>query len=287
MEQRNDLGRFAGAVALSALVTAAYSWTAVALGWLLGGVISMAWRARPKNPALGAVASVAVVAWCAALSGRTGTDGSAWVPTALLLLLWYGLGRGKVRGAANVLGLLMVPLVAALFFGLGDVDWAENLPELPQWRQVLTSALVALLCWGPGTEPGGWQIASGGVAVGFSLMTRGILGRALAGATALPLYRAVETIRILGVVQRLEALVAAAVLMGLFALMLRAGTWGNESLERLFPEAPEVWRRSGLVLGAAAVVWCSQLWGAGIAAFWGLLVGFTLWLVLFQKIRKN
>jgi hypothetical protein len=285
MEQRSDLGRFAGAVALSALVTAAYSWTSVALGWILGGAAAWAVRKWPPNAALGVGSSLLVAVWCGMLSGQTGMDGSAFIPTALLLLLWYGLGRGKIYGAANVLGLLMVPLTAALLFGLGDVRWEETLPELPQWRQVLVSAAVSLVCWGPGAGKNGWQMGSGAVAVGLSLMTHGILGRALTAEITLPLYRAVETIRILGVVQRLEALVSAAVLMGLFALMLQAGAWGTENLRAMFPEIPENWRNGGWVFCTAIPVWSGQL-GGTIAAFWGLLAVFILWIVFFRKIRK-
>lgn len=305
MKDRNA-GTFAAAAAIGAVVTAGFSWLPVLLGWGISTILMLILPERGplrdrKTAALVLLGSVAVLA-AAALGAEDAFPEDSTFPfvsAALLLLLWRAMcGERRTAGdVANVLGLFLLPVLAAVvIFGLPNVRWTETAPVCP-WRQVLITVAAASPWWGlrrgaRSRRTWAWYGASAGVCLGFSLLTWGILGRGLTAAEAYPLYRAVQTIRILGVLQRFEALLAAAVLMGTFSVMLLTGERAAEALALFSPDRKRTWKSGLICLGAFAAEWVLR-WapeGARSVAetvFWALIPLAALAVVLLEKHEKK
>ena len=199
---------------------------------------------------------------------------------------------------ANIIGMILLPMMAVMvLFGLRDVDWSENIHQELRWGQVWVTAAATAPWWcfrrGPMEKRGWlWFGGVGALALGMSLLTRGILGAAFCGYEEFSLYRAVQTIRILGAVQRLEALLAAVILMGAFGVMLLTGEKVAAALDELLPELPMRWKGSAVLAPAFCVEWAvwsleRELGDSLGAVFWGLVPVLALWIVFTEKIQKS
>lgn len=302
-----DAGIFAAVVGVSAMVTAGFGWLTVLIGWCIGTVIFLLLPER-RNGNMGKLsAAVVLVGGILVLAaGALGAEDAfpedttfPFISAAMLLLIWRSLCGERNTGAAvaNLMGLVLLPMVGVvLLFGLRDVRWTENLPMGEAWGQipVVVAATSLWWCFHRGEmekRSWFWYAFSGLFSLGMSLLTHGILGRGLAAVEPFPMYRAVQTIRILGVLQRMEALFAAAVLMGAFCVMALVGGQVRTALDVLMPETKARWKCGAALLAAFGVEMGIKLAGNGIGGeirgvFWVLIPILALWMVFLGKTEK-
>lgn len=304
MNRHRDAGIFAASVAVTAIVTASYSWTVVLLGWIIGAVVMLLTQNRSgstveKGSACVILLGGILVLAAAALGAEDAFPEDSTFPfvsAGLFLLLWRAMcGERETGGVtANLLGMILLPVLAVVvIFGLKDVSWTENKQLGGSWMQVLaaTAAVCPWWCFRQGKLKGrnwGWFLASASLSVGMCLLTRGILGSGLVEAEPFPLYRAVQSIRILGVLQRMEALLAATVLMGAFSVMLLTGEQVADALDVLLPKQKKKWKSGCALLAAFLIENGFRALQSGTAkeiqaVFWGLLLVLALWVVFSRK----
>lgn len=305
MKIQNGAGRFAAAVGLSAVVTAGFGWVEQLVGWsvaamlraVLPGGEKLKIRQKMASGVLagGVLILAAVVMVAEAAFPEDGTF--PFVSLGLFLLLYRTMVGEKETGriVSNVLGLILLGLMGViLIFGLVDASWSRIVPEGFVWKRVLLIIGITAPWWCAGGEKEnwGWFLGSAVVCTGMSIMVRSLLGSALTEYSAMPMYQAVQTIKILGTVQRFESLLAAAVLLGTYAQMSFVAEIMEEAAVCLLPGVKkEIW--------AAGILFASFLLENGYrcmelgvqdhisTVFWGLLPVFTLWIVICRKIRKN
>ncbi len=290
-------GNLAAAVGISAVLTAGYSWLEVLLGWCIGALlrwgqeIPWKWR-RGRISWIQLLTGTLLVAGAAQAAEQAFPEDSTFpfISLCMALLLWYGItSEDTGRLAANVMGLLVLPLMAAVVvFGGISAQWTELKPESVEISHIGITALASLLMvCDRGRKRWGWFACAALLGIGLSVVTQGALGRALVQEEGAPLFRAVQTIRIFGKVQRIEAILAAATLIGAFSAMLiggellRSGVGGN----------PNKWcylLPISLAMGLESVYRCA---GEGVqsvmeAVFWGILAVYALWIVILEKTAK-
>lgn len=305
--KRRDAGIFAAVVAISAIVTAGYSWLPVLIGWCIGTIILALLPERKPMDTGKLSATVILLGGILVLAAVTlGAEDAfpedstfPFVSVALLLLLWRAMCGEKTTAAAtaNLLGMILLPMLAVVvLFGFRDVSWLENIPPKYPWTQVLVSVAVTSPWWcfrrGKLTKGSWlWYGAAGFLSVSMSLLTRGILGSSLSAYEAFPLYRAVQTIRVLGILQRMEALLAAVVLMGAFAVMLLTGDKVARALDVLLPERKRKWKCGVTLLIVFGLENGVRMIKSGVidvaeTVFWGLVPVLALWVVFSGKREK-
>ena len=152
----------------------------------------------------------------------------------------------------------------------------------PQWRLRAPGGL-----W---RRTNGTNRAGDGTSLGLSLLTHGTLGAALAEAEQFPLYRAVQTVHIVNA-QHAEALVAAAVLLGSFSMLLTLGEM-TVSAVRSKPKEDVRWKIAGVLVAVFLLEWAIRdavgaLSQSVRTVFWGLVPVGTLWLVFCTKTSKK
>ena len=304
MKGQRDAGLFAAVAGISAVVTAGFHWTEALLGWCLCAILRLILPAREGERGklasvfliLGGVILAAAVAF-AAEEAFPEESTFPFVSLGVMALLWRALIGERETGkrVGSVLGLILLPLLAAvILFGLSDIRWSENLPAALNWKHVWITVAVTSPWWCFGEEHRGWGWFGicAGTCVGMSLLTRGILGSALTEQVGQPLYRAVQTIHVLGVLQRFEALLAAAVLLGSFGMLLLAGELMARGLSVLVPEGRKSWRLGVLTAASFALELALRYcFGPGDSAimtvFWGLIPIYALWVVFSKKREKT
>ena len=273
MREYREAGTFGATVAIAAMVTAGFSWVPVLMGWCIITIIMLILPIRGeiqgKFSAFIILLGGIIVIAAAALGAEDAFPEDSTFPfvsAVLLLLLWRAMcGERRTPGdVANILGIiLLLVLAVVVLFGMVDVSWEENTPGLCPWFQVCITVAATSPWWclrrGPRSSgTWGWYGASAAICLGLSLLTRGILGSGLVEQEAFPLYRAVQTIRILGVLQRFEALLAASVLMGAFCILLLSGNRMAEALDILLPQKPRKWKSGIVILLAFLLEWGFQ-----------------------------
>ncbi len=306
MQMKKGACLFASTLGLAAVVTAGFGWPEVLVGWAAAALLR--WS-LPRGPirrggrlsgGITAVGSVLIV--CGALLAAEAAfpeEGTFPFVSLGMLYLFYRTVTGRAGAgvrAGNVLGLALCGLMGVLLvFGFTDIAWEETLPEGFSWK----NSMVALALAGPWwcsreqrDHDWGWFIAGAGGAVALSLMVRGLLGMELTGQMPLPLFHAVETIKIMGSLQHFSALLAAAVLMGVYCLMAWTGEIMDSAVNALVPPG-----KKKLWAGAAAVIVFLLESGYGMlnsgvqeavsTAFWGFVLLFALWVVIFGNFRNS
>ena len=215
---------YAATAGASAVMTAGMSPVSVALGWGLGALAGALAKKLPETQ--GAILHLPWVLAVITLGAWLGENAFPqestfpFVSLCLLFLLYYALHRDCAGELGRILGKTLLGVtVFLLAAGWRDIHWQK--PELPQWKEILFSFLITIPWWRRMDRK--WYGLSALSAAGLSVLTTGILGSALAGFVEAPFYRAVETIHIAGVLQRFEALMSGAVLLGAFSLMLYGG----------------------------------------------------------------
>lgn len=297
-------GTFAATVGISAVVTAGFGWLEVLLGWCIAGILR--WLLpREKSGQYNIICMWGVFLLGIFLIGGIVVaaekafpeDGTfPFVSLGLLLLLYRSLIGEKDTGnmVSNVLGLMLLGLMGAvLLFGFSNVAWGELYPETFRWKRVWITAAIASPWWTEkGEQKWGWFSVSALVCVGMSILCRGILGAALTEYSGLPLYQAVQTIRILGILQRFEALLAAAVLLGTFAMLTKVGSIIRNAAETIMPKVQNRKWAAVVILLAYLMEYLylnlDQTWQEGISTvFWGMIPFFALGIVFSKKVEKR
>ncbi len=299
MKLGRNAGNLAAAVGISAVLTAGYSWLEVLLGWGIGALLcwcaGMPWRWRRRTkvrwPKL--VIGILLVAGAAQAAEQAFPEDSTFpfISLCMALLLWYGMsGEDAGRAAANVMGLLVLPLMAVIvLFGGISAQWSALMSPAFSIRYVGNAVMVSLLMTrGQGRKQWTWFAGAAVLAVGVSVVTQGALGQALVQTEKAPLFRAVQTIRIFGKVQRIEAVLAAGTLIGAFSAMLIGGELIKESIgtER------KTWGLAipiVIALGLESIYRCTKPGAQSVmeTVFWGVLAIYVLWVVILEKNEKR
>lgn len=214
-----------------------------------------------------------------------------FISLCMLLLLWYGIsGTDMGRAASNAMGMLVLPLMALIVaFGGVSIQWTQLKPQEFCLAHVGIAALVSLLMIrGRGNGSWGWFLGAGILATGLSVVTQSALGQTLMQTEKAPLFRAVQTIRIFGKIQRVEAILAAATLIGAFSAMLI----GGELLKSGMASKENRWAVLLSVLAALGLESVYRHVETGVqsvmdAVFWGVMAGYALWIVILEKNEKS
>ena len=301
MKKQKGAGCFAATVGVSSVVTAGYRWYEVLLGWGIGGCIWVLMRYKQpwckKHTWKGVEQVVGVVLAAGALwvaeEAFPQDSTFPFVSVCLTILLWYSMRGSETGGiaAGNLIGLLMLPMMVMLAgFGCGELDWSQLRCEGVRWQHVAIPAVISLM-WGRNIrESWRWYLAGGGINTLLCVVTAGRLGAALAEQDAAPLYHAVQTIRLFGTEQRIEALTAAVILMGAYGTILSAGDlMANE--EHTGGTGEKI-KYAGLLLLSLLLETAYRYGNQRIAltmatAFWGIMACFALWVVIFEKTAKR
>lgn len=146
------------------------------------------------------------------------------VPITLLLLAAWASAKGKtqIARAGNVLLWFLIFLFGAVLLpGVKEVK-AENL--YPAWymrdAHLVTVLLIPAIGMGMSEKK---KIGTKGkiltTAVVFATVTTGVLSLETARNTAAPFYELSRSLRLLGIAERFESLVAAGMTMGYFVLL--------------------------------------------------------------------
>lgn len=238
---------FAAASAIAAAALCGLSWLWVLAGAavccaLIAGASAALGPQPPSLPkALGGAGrllallalayTTLALAFCANLAGaafpRVGNAPAlGW--TLLALAAWGAKkGPGACAAAGGVVCLLAAALYAGLLLlGLGDIAWANLLPRPVEPTAAAKLGLLLLpaaVVYLPGRRQrrGGrkWLWALPVLAAALAAVTQGVLTPTLAAAAPVPLYLFTQSVRLAGVVERLEPLLSVAMTMGCFCLL--------------------------------------------------------------------
>ena len=162
-----------------------------------------------------------VMAKVASMSRACFEDQTGFLPLALLALAAVA-GRygGEVAGR---IGALLWPTVAALLVGLmafavADAKWDHIVRAANDTEGWTAICAVMFVPMGLGQTRRGvkWgSLMAAGLGLAVSIVACGVLGQ-LQGIVPLPLYNMVQGVSILGVAERLEALLSVALCIGFF-----------------------------------------------------------------------
>lgn len=175
--------------------------------------------------------SVIMLAWTATLSDQAfpTVDGFPVLGWIMLALTGWGVQKG-MKACARCCGVLCLFLLGLygviLIFGLPDMRWmADTLPK-GGWTEGLTVIGICLLPTAIWYAPGSgsqrrnlWVLFPVLLSGMLALVAAGILSPELAAEEETPLYLVAQSIRLFGVMERMESLLSAAILMGVFAQM--------------------------------------------------------------------
>lgn len=175
--------------------------------------------------------TVIAMSWCACLADAAfpkvnGFPGLGWV---LLALAAYGSCRGAAACArcSGVLCLFLLFLYGIVaVFSLPDVKLAYLAPQ-GNWQNIVPAAGLFLLSAGVWYAPTGerkeksWQFAfiPPVAAAALTAITAGVLSPELAAVRQVPIYDLAQSVNVLGVIERIDPMLSAAMTVGLFALL--------------------------------------------------------------------
>lgn len=204
---------------------------------------------------------VVMMSWTAGLSNRafpmvSGFPELGWV---LLGLAAWGICKG-VEACARCCGVLCLLLIGlyglVLVSALPDIQWEFMMPKgtVKQIVWCLGLALLPAAIWllpkQKKEEYTPWTMIilfplSAGV---FSLITAGVLSPELAAEERVPFYNLTQSISVFGVVERMESLLSAAMIMGVFSLLSMLASACQVIADQIFS-----WKWSGAVACALAL----------------------------------
>lgn len=314
---------------LCALSLSAFTLPAVVLlprtGWVAAlfalaagtGLLAVLLRARSRTAASpvqllaksrgGRAALTALLLWNFLALGGTACqlclafpDGHAFPLVGLLLLIVAAQaaqdGAGTVLRMGGVLSLFSVGFYAVLLgFSLPQVHAAWLRPAPPGNAAllpcVLTPCLALFLPVRGQARIAPWLVAGVVLALGSTALCAGSLSPARAGSDAFPFYTAIGGARLFGVLERMEALVSAAVCVGGFCLLALLCVVNRAVLRALNFSRPRCVSAANFLLGGAAMGLVPLLprlaFAAGTTIFWGLLPAATLLVENRKKFKKS
>jgi len=233
-----------------------------------------------------------------AVSAAAGWSGDCWptarqgwaIPVVLLVLSACAAERGCRTGArcgAVVFWCLVLLFAVLVAFAVPEVEWQNLRPENrgdsgTAAAIMLLPAAAALLPRRKGRSPWLWGLGLAVAGAGVSLLTAGVLSQAVAVHTQGAFFEMIRGISILGVAERFEAVVAAAMTLGWFCLLSLLLTGAGHLGETLHPGwgRPTVW----LTTLAAAL---GLPWARGVSPWLSALGALVLWCLLPLLARKS
>ena len=236
--------------------------------------------------AIGGVFTLLAAAQTARRAGNAFPDGTAELAGGVIVLLGTLAGEKGAKQAAKVCGVLF--LVLAGLYTIIILAAAKNvqLRWMEPWggaRQTLevVPPLLVLTClrFLPGRKAAvksGWLGLLAVCPAAFAALTAGCLSPRLTQQLTFPFYTVSQSLRVLGVMERLEPVVSAALLLGFFALESLLLEATREQIERAAPIiAGKRWARVALgivVFGLSFVTdgIAAEAWALGAAVCWGI-----------------
>lgn len=306
MEIRREASCFAAAAGVSAVLTAGFCWQETALGWEIGAILRILLGGRLDRcrkfrwPQIVIGAGIAAAGAQVAEQAFPQDSTFPFVSLCLMILLWRAMcSENAGLEACNAAALLILPLLGCIIgLGTNGIQWKEVVPATIVWRRAATTAGVSLIWVKTPTEKQrwGWYILCVAVCTGMSLVTAGNLGQALAQSTEHPMFLTVQTIEAFGKLQRLEALAAAASLIGAFALMRIGGEMIKNGWQVTRGKRKHSFKKTH-AYGASATLAIMMETGYRMASdstalylrytFWGAIVIYILWVGIFEKNEKR
>lgn len=272
------------------------SWVWVlAVGILAGGLWLLGIRATEKGRSCGKpVAVLQITSLIFAASVASSRSAACWItakpgwtiPVVLLVLAACSATQGTRAGARC--GAVLYWFVAGIFlllaaFCLPDVEPRWLLPDrtAPEGETVtiLLIPMAALLLPREGkSKAWPWAAAILLLAVTVSLLTFGTLSPRVASQTEGAFFQTARGISILGVAERFEALVAAAMTVSWFCLLSLFLTAAGHLAEHLHPAwgKPAVWLSAAL----AALI---MPWTSNLSPWLSAALAFLLWFLPCRK----
>ena len=236
--------------------------------------------------AIGGVFTLLAAAQTARRAGNAFPDGTAELAGGVIVLLGTLAGEKGAKQAAKVCGVLF--LVLAGLYTIIILAAAKNvqLRWMEPWggaRQTLevVPPLLVLTClrFLPGRKAAvksGWLGLLAVCPAAFAALTAGCLSPRLTQQLTFPFYTVSQSLSVLGVMERLEPVVSAALLLGFFALESLLLEATREQIERAAPIiAGKRWARVALgivVFGLSFVTdgIAAEAWALGAAVCWGI-----------------
>ena len=233
---------------------------------------------------IGGAFTLLAAAQTARRAGIAFPDGTAELAGGVIVLLGTLAGEKGAKQAAKVCGVLFLVLSGLYTIILLAAAKNVQLRWMAPWggaRQTLdvVPSMFALtcLCFLPGRTDavkGGWLGLLAICPAVVSAVTAGCLSPRLTQQLMFPFYTVSQSLSVLGVMERLEPVVSAALLMGFFALeslLLEAGqiVWAAPNL------AEKRWARDALGIAVFGLSFLTdgipaEVWALGAAVCWGI-----------------
>ena len=233
--------------------------------------------------AIGGVFTLLTAAQTARRAGIAFPDGTAELAGGVIVLLGTLAGEKGAKQAAKVCGVLF--LVLAGLYTIIILAAAKNvqLRWMAPWggaRQTLevVPSLLALTCLRgrKAAVKSGWLGLLAVCPAAFAALTAGCLSPRLTQQLTFPFYTVSQSLSVLGVMERLEPIVSAALFMGFFALESLLLEAGREQIERAAPIiAGKRWARAALGIAVFGLSFLTdgipaEVWALGAAVCWGI-----------------
>ncbi|MDO5153926.1 MAG: hypothetical protein Q4D50_11310 [Eubacteriales bacterium] len=219
------------------------------------------------------------------------THKSQWAaPLTLLLLAAWAVSGGKER-AVRVGCVLIWPLVlllgAVLLSGVPDIELKNLKPawQMPDAHLIMVMLLPALCSPGERKENG--RLLTGALlfALLTSVVTTGVLSPAVSSGMRSPVYELSRSLSLLGIAERFESLVAAAMTLGYFSLL----TYLLSAQETAWKRQEKTWGTVAIsgVLFLTGLRIDSRLLAIGSILLWVVLPVLCHWKNNFKKSEKT
>lgn len=302
-EIEKGAGAFAASIGLSMVITAGYSWYETAIGWGIGVILWMLLPARGTEGNGGCllrlIYSMVLIGVVLGAAERAfpRDDTFPFVSLGLMLLTYRTLTGAPETGelVANVLGLLMLFfLLLILITGMGELAWGELKPRGMNWGHIIITTGIGAPMWSSKKTKGNlkWVLAGSVMSVLLSAVVEGTLGTALKAYSRMPFYDAMQTIRVFGKQQYMEAIAAVGVLIGSYGMLCWSGDILKSTVGTLVPIEKEKCLIGGMLALSFLGEWVYISGGYTIkeslsATFWGCVVILTLWMAFLRKSTKN
>ena len=236
--------------------------------------------------AIGGVFTLLAAAQTARQAGNAFPDGTAELAGGVIVLLGTLAGEKGAKQAAKVCGVLFLVLAGLYTIIILAATKNVQLRWMEPWggaRQTLevVPPLLVLTClrFLPGRKAAvksGWLGLLAVCPAAFAALTAGCLSPRLTQQLTFPFYTVSQSLSVLGVMERLEPVVSAALLLGFFALESLLLEATREQIERAAPIiAGKRWARVALgivVFGLSFVTdgIPAEAWALGAAVCWGI-----------------
>ena len=213
-------------------------------------------------------------------------DGTAELAGGVIVLLGTLAGEKDAKQAAKVCGVLFLVLAGLYTIIILAAAKSAQLRWMAPWggaRQTLevVPSLLALTClrFLPGRTQRvkrGWLGLLAICPAVLAAVTVGCLSPRLTQQLTFPFYTVSQSLSVLGVMERLEPVVSAALLMGFFALESLLLEAGREQIVWAAPNLAEKrWTRAALGIAVFGLSFLTdgipaEVWALGAAVCWGI-----------------